>query len=116
MFIKKIHYLICIATAVTIVLAGCTIYRPEIQQGQLTDLEDVERLEIGMTPDEVQGILGTPLVVDTFNPDRWDYILNIVGTERTIVRRERVTIFFENGELTKVETVKPEEGQDTDTE
>lgn len=33
----------------------------------------VDKLQVGMTKPQVQFIMGTPLIVDTFNPTRWDY-------------------------------------------
>ncbi len=97
------------ALAGAIALSGCAVYRPDIHQGQITDAENVSRVESGMTKDEVQAILGTPLVVDTFNPDRWDYILTIVGNPRNIVLKERVTIYFENDRVREVEQEGKEE-------
>ena len=107
--IKKIHYVFCTLLTSAILLSGCAIYRPVIQQGQITEYEELEKLEIGMSQEQVQEILGTPLVVDAFNPDRWDYVLNVIGTQRTIIKKERVTIFFEDGVLSRIEQIKSDE-------
>lgn len=108
-YINKIHFVFLVLLSGAILFAGCAIYRPVIQQGQITDSDELEKLEVGMTREEVQEILGTPLVVDTFNPDRWDYVLNIIGAERTITKKERVTVFFEDGILLRIEQIKSEE-------
>ncbi len=116
-FFNKLHCLFCVTLAGAIVLSGCAVYRPDIHQGQITDVEDVARVEAGMTKDQVQAILGTPLVVDTFNPDRWDYILTIVGNPRNIVLKERVTIYFENDRVREIEQEgKPEPAGETTTQ
>ncbi|MDE0308778.1 MAG: outer membrane protein assembly factor BamE [Acidiferrobacterales bacterium] len=119
LFYKK-HYVLCIALAGVIVLAGCAIHRPDIHQGQIAEAEDITKVQVGMTKEEVQSILGTPLLVDTFNPDRWDYVLLIVGNPRSEVFKERVTIFFDNDGVVKVEQVgkaqPDEEGTETQTE
>ena len=103
MHFNKLHRLFCVTLASAIVLSGCAIYRPDIHQGQITNPENVARIESGMSKSEVQSILGTPLVVDTFNPDRWDYILTIVGNPRNIIVKERVTIYFENDRVRQIE-------------
>src|SRR5690606_34359008 len=48
-------------------------YRPNIQQGNWITAEQVERLEPGMTREQVRFLLGTPTLQDIFRSDRWDY-------------------------------------------
>ena len=54
-------------------LGGC-VYRLDVQQGNLLDQTDIEAVQEGMTRSQVRYLLGTPLAVDPFNPDRWDYM------------------------------------------
>ncbi len=49
------------------------IYRPDIQQGNFVSKEQVAQLKVGMTPDQVRFLLGTPLLNDAFHAERWDY-------------------------------------------
>jgi outer membrane protein assembly factor BamE len=37
----------------------------------------LDKLKPGMTPAQVRFILGTPLVVDPFHKDRWDYVYRL---------------------------------------
>ena len=53
-------------------LAAC-VYRIDIQQGNLLDDEDIVQVDVGMTRSQVQFLLGTPMVADSFHRDRWDY-------------------------------------------
>jgi len=56
-------------------LAGlASPYRADVRQGNFQDPEAVARLEKGMTRDQVRFLLGTPLLVDPFRNDRWDYV------------------------------------------
>lgn len=48
-------------------------YRPNIQQGNWITAEQVERLEVGMSREQVRFLLGTPTLQDIFRSDRWDY-------------------------------------------
>lgn len=59
------------------ILAGCSfpgVYKKTIEQGNKLIPERVERLEVGMTRDQVQFLLGSPVTVNTFNPNRWIYL------------------------------------------
>ena len=53
-------------------LTAC-VYRIDIQQGNLLDDEDIVQVQVGMTRSQVQFLLGTPMVADSFHRDRWDY-------------------------------------------
>ena len=57
---------------VILALTAC-VYRIDIQQGNLLDDDDVVQIEVGMTRSQVQFLLGTPMVADSFHRDRWDY-------------------------------------------
>jgi outer membrane protein assembly factor BamE len=59
--------------AVTTALAGC-VYRVDVQQGNLLDDEDIDAVQVGMTRSQVRFLLGTPVVEDSFDKDRWDYV------------------------------------------
>jgi outer membrane protein assembly factor BamE len=86
-------------------LAGCQsfkfpgVYKINIQQGNIITQEMIDQLQPGMTKRQVRYIMGNPMVQDTFNPDRWDYIYSMktAGGDET---KERVSIFFENDKLT----------------
>ena len=86
--------------------SGC-VYRSGIIQGGQIEDRAIKRVEVGMDRDQVRRLLGTPMVQDTYHPDRWDYIyysLNMTNSKTP----ERITIFFENGRVTKIENTKPQ--------
>ena len=73
-------------------------YKIDIQQGNVVTRKMVNQLELGMTRAQVQYIMGTPLLQDTFDRNRWDYIYsNQPGDARRDQRT--VTLFFENDRL-----------------
>ena len=51
-----------------------SVHKIDVQQGNLITDEMVELLRPGLTKNQVQYVMGTPLVVDTFNPNHWDYV------------------------------------------
>ena len=79
------------------------VYRLQIEQGNIVTDDMVKQLEPGMSPSQVEFILGTPLIRDSFSPDRWDY-LHVVHKPDNTVERERLTVFFENGVLSHYES------------
>ena len=58
----------------------------------------VDKLKPGMTKSQVRFIMGTPLLADTFNQNRWDYYYSLEPAKGEEVR-ERVAIFFDNDKL-----------------
>ena len=75
----------------------------DVPQGNRVDPELVEQLEIGMSKNQVEFLLGTPAVVDIYRPDQWHYILfHKTGDDGTIFQR-RLTLTFSNRLLTKIE-------------
>ena len=94
--------LICLCLSV-VLAAGCAVYRPEIQQGQTVKIEDVEKITQGMSPDEVRDILGTPLVNDAFNQERWDYVYNSIDRSRTPTELSVASIVFKDGVVDKID-------------
>lgn len=58
---------------VTLPLGGC-IYRMNIQQGNYLEGKTVSQLEVGMTRTQVRYLLGSPMIPEIFDKDRWDYL------------------------------------------
>jgi outer membrane protein assembly factor BamE len=96
-------------------LAGCsgwkafdllTPHRIEIQQGNVVTEEMLARLKPGMTPSQVRFVLGTPLLVDPFRDNRWDYVYSL-KRDGKVVEQHRVAVVFEKGVLKSVEGKAP---------
>jgi outer membrane protein assembly factor BamE len=85
------------------------VYRLKVDQGNIITQEMVDQLELGMSRSQVEYVMGTPLIRDTFSPDRWDYLYVVnKGSERE--ERHELTAFFENDRLVKIVTdVQPSE-------
>ncbi|MDQ7915806.1 outer membrane protein assembly factor BamE [Pseudomonas sp. 102515] len=80
-------------------LAGCSlpgVYKIDIQQGNVVTQDMIDQLRPGMTRQQVRFIMGSPLIQDTFHPNRWDYLysLQAAGGQR---KQERVSLVF-NGD------------------
>lgn len=77
-------------------------YRIDVRQGNYVDQDMVAQLRPGMTRDQVRFVLGSPLVVDMFRADRWDYVYRF-RPGRGEVQQRVISVFFVNGALDHVE-------------
>lgn len=78
------------------------VYRPDIQQGNFISKEMVAQLKVGMTPEQVRFVLGTPLLTDLFHETRWDYPFRIRKGDGEITS-SRVVVFFKEGRVSHFE-------------
>ncbi|MDM7456632.1 MAG: outer membrane protein assembly factor BamE [Tepidimonas sp.] len=91
------------ATARLSTLGGLvTPYRMEILQGNVVVREQVQALQPGMTREQVQAILGTPLVASVFHANRWDYVFTFQRQGQAPQRRV-VSVFFQGDRLERVQ-------------
>lgn len=85
-------------------LVGCSyfqfpgVHKIAIQQGNIITQEMIDQLRPGMTRSQVRYVLGTPLIADTFNQDRWDYLFSLKMPSGKELR-ERVSIYFTDEKL-----------------
>lgn len=75
-------------------------YRPDIQQGNFISQEMLAQLKVGQTRDQVKFILGTPLLMDVFHTDRWDYPFYLARGNGELTTA-RVTVYFKDNLVAK---------------
>lgn len=103
-----------------VAVAGCVQpYDLEIQQGNVVTEEMIRQLERGMSQREVRFVLGSPLVADPFQPQRWDYYYWREAHDDDGPEQRRITLFFDDdGRLERMTgdviaiRPKPENGGD----
>ncbi len=84
-------------------LCGCiSIYKQDINQGNILTPQMLENLKLGMNKQQVRFLLGTPSIVDPFHPEQWDYIYSRQqgGGERV---QNKLTLIFKDDKLIKLE-------------
>ncbi len=96
----------CLLTTL-LLLGGCSrgllsVHRIVIQQGNALEPETVARIEPGLLRKEVRRILGTPVLVPLFNPDRWDYYYYLKRPDEPAERR-RLSVYFRNDRVVRVQ-------------
>jgi outer membrane protein assembly factor BamE (lipoprotein component of BamABCDE complex) len=110
----RLHPLALALLATCIGLTGC-VYRMDIQQGNYLDGHAVNQLKVGMTRSQVRYLLGTPMVEDVFNSDRWDYIYYF---KRGYVRRpleSRVIVYFQKDKVDRLALYNVPKGRPTES-
>lgn len=88
-------------------LTGCSnlefpwVYKLSIDQGNIITQEMVNKLEPGMTRSQVQFVMGSPLIADSFHENRWDYIYTLLDPKgkRT---EQQLTVFFIDDKLSRL--------------
>lgn len=91
------------------------VYKINIQQGNIITQDMINQLKPGMTRSQVAYVMGTPLLPDSFDKDRWDYIYTLQpgGKQRT---QQTLSLFFDNDKLTRFNgDFRPEINQDANT-
>ena len=77
------------------------VYKINIEQGNIVTQEMVNQLKPGMSRRQVNFIMGTPLIKDTFNRNRWDYVF-MIRNGSTVLEQSRVAVEFNGDRLVNV--------------
>jgi len=86
-----------------LLLTSCIkTYKHNVQQGNIIDPDRLARLEVGMSKNDVQSLLGTSLLQDSFHPDRWDYFYSIRMARKKNTESKLLTLYFKDGKLYQI--------------
>ena len=107
---------VCLAISL-LTLTACSglrfpgVFRIDIGQGNIVSEGAREKLKLGMTPKQVEYVLGSAVIKDPLHPDRWDYIYNYESGKGGFVENS-LTLYFESERLQRIDDSKfrnPEE-------
>jgi len=82
-------------------ITGCSNYKPTIQQGNALDSTTLAQIKVGMTKADVIQALGSPLLADSFNQTRWDY-LYYVDEKGQRSEEKNLTLQFNGNVISKI--------------
>jgi outer membrane protein assembly factor BamE len=85
-------------------VCGC-VYRQDIQQGNYLEGKTVDQLAVGMTRTQVRYLLGTPMVPDLFDKDRWDYLYYFQRGRLRRPDQRHVIVYFKDDKVTSFERI-----------
>ncbi|MCC5793301.1 MAG: outer membrane protein assembly factor BamE [Chromatiales bacterium] len=83
-------------------LTGACVYRVDVQQGNLLDEASIDAVQVGMTRSQVRFLLGTPVVSDSFHPDRWDYMFSFREGRSRVPEQRWIIVFFEGDRVSEI--------------
>ena len=102
---------VCLMAAAALGLAACSAervshfpsYKLKVVQGNELDAQALGHLQAGLSREQVQMLLGTPLLRDPFHQNRWDYVF-VISRNGVVQENKSLTVYFdENGLLTRAE-------------
>lgn len=98
--------LLLTAVFTSLILSGCSLKRPRlprvhkltVQQGNVINQDMIDKLKPGMTRSQVAFIMGEPVMRDSFNDNRWDYVYSI-ELPGVFSTTQTVSLFFVDEQL-----------------
>lgn len=76
-------------------------YKLDVQQGNVVTQDMIAKLRPGMTKSQVRFIMGSPLLVDIFHGNRWDYVYRYQKAGQ-VAEERKITLFFDGDLLQRV--------------
>ena len=90
----------CTVVAASLLLQAC-VYRMNIQQGNFLEPRAVDQLQVGMTRSQVRYLLGTPMVPDAFDRDRWDYLYYLKKGRLHAPDQRHLIVYFQDNKISR---------------
>ncbi|KGJ96398.1 outer membrane protein assembly factor BamE [Colwellia psychrerythraea] len=89
-----------LVTALTLSACSSWVYRYDVPQGNYLEQKSIDKLQVGMTKEQVKFILGSAVVVDAFNDDTWSYVYKLKsGRNKDFDVKKQFIINFSNDKL-----------------
>lgn len=110
-FPMSFHKVITIILTSSILLTGCSfvdrwVYRPDINQGNYVTQDNVEKLKIGQTKEQVAYIMGSPMLTSVFGDDIWYYVFREQPQHGYVHQQTYTLIFGANGLVSDIKTAE----------
>ena len=77
------------------------VYKLSVQQGNVITQEMVDRLEPGMTRNQVEYVMGRPVLQDPFNDDQWVYLYSLEVPD-VFIQAFKMVLTFEEDTLVTI--------------
>ena len=82
----------------SLLFVGCSqlsMHRVDVVQGNHIEDARLENLKPGMQKHEVQMLLGTPLVMDVYEPDVWYYVFHHSTSSGEVKKARTIKLHFD---------------------
>jgi outer membrane protein assembly factor BamE len=86
--------------------SGCSrglfsVHTIDIQQGNALETDNIRKIKVGMSKKNVERVLGSPVLIPIFEPNRWDYVYYLKKPD-TQPKKQRVSIYFSGDTVNKI--------------
>ncbi|WP_439294520.1 outer membrane protein assembly factor BamE [Lonepinella sp. BR2882] len=83
------------------------VYRIDVPQGNYLESATVQKVQVGMTKEQVQYLLGTPVLIDPFSDNTWYYVYLQQHAYEDPVQHNFIVNFDTKGIVTSTDLDKP---------
>ena len=77
------------------------VYHLEVQQGNIITQDMINQIKPGLSKRQVLYIMGSPLLIDSFHTQRWDYYYSVRGG-KVKTKTKHLSLFFVNNKIDKI--------------
>lgn len=110
MFFEKLDDVmrVWLLVVLSLLLSACSwsnfpfLYKPNVQQGNVIEQDNVSQLKVGMNKDAVMYYMGNPILVNVLSPSRELYVYTYKPGKKDMTE-QKVILTFENDKLIKIE-------------
>lgn len=95
---------VLLLSTLAVLSSGC-VYRMSIQQGNFLEGKTVDQLQVGMTRAQVRYLLGTPMVPDAFDRERWDYLYYFKRGRWRTPEQWHLIVYFQEDKVNKFDRI-----------
>ena len=89
------------ALILTLILSGCAfpgVYKINVQQGNIVTAEELSKLNEGMPRNQVQALLGSPLMLNPVDRSR-EYYVYTFQRRGGDIQEQRIIVYYEGDEF-----------------
>ena len=90
-------------SVVFVLLLSSCVYTLGIQQGNILDQKNIDKLRTGLTKNQVVFVLGNPVVDDSFSDNEWIYLYTFSNKSSTDDTAKKLRLIFSEEKLVAAE-------------
>jgi outer membrane protein assembly factor BamE len=101
---KSAYIIVILVTTLLTTACSDWIFRIDVPQGNFLEQKDVDKLRIEMTKEQVEFVLGNPVVEDSFTSNTWYYVYDMKRgmSKRGADVRKELILYFVNNKLSSM--------------
>lgn len=107
---------ILIVISVSLLLTGCSflsniVYRPVINQGNYVTQNEIDKLQLGQTKEQVMFIMGSPMLHSIFKGNIWYYVFREQPNHQWPIQKTYTLTFNDKNKLIDIKSKNSEHGR-----